>query len=134
MQKHKAVWDKYNRVIKVLVKPLKNPRAWLKNWTVVIKKAAAYDIVMADKPWTWIILFIRVIKHWKPNWESTYDTMYKDKIEKCTLLFKKVMSNFEKKFDKEEGEGRGRVAKGFFGLTFDGVRDDKDGIKKKHYP
>ena len=57
--------------------------------------------------------------------------MYEDKIEECTLLFRKVMSDFEKEFDKEKEKGRGRVAKGFFGLTFNGVRDNKNGIKKK---
>ena len=41
------------------------------------------------------------------------------------------MSDFEKKLNKIKEKGKGRVAKGFFGLTFDGVRDDKDSIKKK---
>ena len=41
------------------------------------------------------------------------------------------MSDFKKELDKVEEEGKGRVAKGFFGLTFDGVRDDKDSIEKK---
>ena len=41
------------------------------------------------------------------------------------------MSDFKKEFDKKEEKRRGRVAKGFFGLTFDGVENDKDGIKKK---
>ena len=41
------------------------------------------------------------------------------------------MSDFKKEFDKIKKEGKGRVAKGFFGITFDGVRDDKDSIKKK---
>ena len=41
------------------------------------------------------------------------------------------MSDFKKKLDKIKKKGRGKVAKGFFGLTFDGVRDDKDSIKKK---
>ena len=31
IEKHKAVWEEYNRVIKVLVGPLKDPRAWLRN-------------------------------------------------------------------------------------------------------
>ena len=41
------------------------------------------------------------------------------------------MSDFKKKLDKVKEKGKGRVAKGFFGLTFDEVRDDKDSIKKK---
>ena len=41
------------------------------------------------------------------------------------------MSDFKKKLDKIKEKGKGRVAKGFFGLTFDGVRDNKDSIKKK---
>ena len=41
------------------------------------------------------------------------------------------MSDFEKEFDKVKEEGRGKVAKGFFDLTFDEVRDNKDSIKKK---
>ena len=41
------------------------------------------------------------------------------------------MSDFKKKFNKVKEKGKGRVAKRSFGLTFDGVRDDKDNIKKK---
>ena len=41
------------------------------------------------------------------------------------------MSNFKKKFNKIKEKGKGKVAKGFFDLTFDGVRDNKDNIKKK---
>ena len=44
------------------------------------------------------------------------------------------MFDFKKKFDKVKEKGKGRVAKGFFGLTFNGVRDNKDSIKKKPYP
>ena len=60
--------------------------------------------------------------------------MYKDKIKKCTLLFKKVRSDFKKELNKEEEKGKGKVAKGLFSLTVDGVKDDKDSIKKKPYP
>ena len=60
--------------------------------------------------------------------------MYKNKIKKCTLLFKKVMSDFKKEFDKKKEKGKSRVAKGFFGFIFNGVRNNKDGIKKKLYP
>ena len=98
---------------------------------MVIKKAAVYGIVTVNKPWTWIVSFIKVIKHWKLNWESNYRAVYKEKIETGTLLFKKVMSDFEKELDKVKEKGKGRVAKGFFGLTFDGVRDNKDSIKRK---
>ena len=41
------------------------------------------------------------------------------------------MLDFKREFDKVKKEGRGRVAKGFFSLTFDGVRDNKNSIKKK---
>ena len=41
------------------------------------------------------------------------------------------MFDFKKEFNKVKEEGKGRVAKGFFSLTFDGVRDNKDSIKKK---
>ena len=41
------------------------------------------------------------------------------------------MSDFKKEFNKEKEERRGRVAKGSFGLIFNGVRDNKDGIKRK---
>ena len=41
------------------------------------------------------------------------------------------MSDFKKKFDKIKEKGKGKVAKGFFGLTFNGVRDNKDSIKRK---
>ena len=41
------------------------------------------------------------------------------------------MSDFKKKLNKIKEKGRGKVAKGFFGLTFDRVRDNKDSIKKK---
>ena len=46
---------------------LKDPFAWLRNWTVAIEKAAVYGIIMANKPWTWIIFFIKIIKYWKLN-------------------------------------------------------------------
>ena len=98
---------------------------------MVIKKAAVYGIVMVNKPWTWIIFFIKIVKYWKPNWESNYGTVYEEKIETGILLFKKVMSDFKKKLDKVKEKGRGKVTKGFFGLTFDGVRNNKDSIKKK---
>ena len=61
----------------------------------------------------------------------SYGAVYEDKIEAGTLLFKKVTFDFKKKFDKIKEKGRGRVAKGSFGPTFDGVRDNKDSIKKK---
>ena len=98
---------------------------------MAVKKVAVYGIIMANKPWTWIISFIKVIKHWKPNWESSYGAVYEEKIEAGTLLFKKVVSDFKKELDKVKEKGKGRVAKGFFGLTFNGVRNDKDSIKKK---
>ena len=41
------------------------------------------------------------------------------------------MSDFERELDKVKEEGKGRVAKGFFGLTFNGVRNNKDNIKRK---
>ena len=41
------------------------------------------------------------------------------------------MSDFKKKLNKIKEKGKGRVAKGFFSLTFNGVKDDKDSIKKK---
>ena len=41
------------------------------------------------------------------------------------------MSDFERELDKVKEKGKGRVAKGFFGLTFDKVRDNKDSIKRK---
>ena len=41
------------------------------------------------------------------------------------------MSDFENKFNKIKEKGKGRVAKGSFGLTFNGVRDNKNNIKKK---
>ena len=41
------------------------------------------------------------------------------------------MSDFKKKLDKIKKEGKGKVAKGFFGLTFDGIRNNKDSIEKK---
>ena len=41
------------------------------------------------------------------------------------------MSNFENKLDKIKKKGKGKVAKRFFGLTFNKVKDNKDSIKKK---
>ena len=41
------------------------------------------------------------------------------------------MFNFENKFDKIKEKSKGKVAKGFFGLTFNGVKNNKDNIKKK---
>ena len=31
LKKQEAVWEKYTRVIKVLIKPLKDPYTWLRN-------------------------------------------------------------------------------------------------------
>ena len=131
LQEYKTVWEKYNRAIKVLVKSPKDPRAWLRNWTVAVKKAVIHGIITANKPWTWIISFIKIIKYWKPSWESSYSAVYKEKIKAGTLLFKKVVSDFKKELNKIKKKGKGRVAKGFFGLTFNEVRDNKDNIKKK---
>ena len=61
----------------------------------------------------------------------SYGAVYKEKIETGTLLFKKIMSDFEKKLDKIKKKGKGKVVKRFFGLTFDRVKDDKDNTKKK---
>ena len=57
--------------------------------------------------------------------------MYKNKIETCTLLLRKVILNFKKEFDKEMEKGKGKMAKALFGLTLDGVKDDKDSTKRK---
>ena len=98
---------------------------------MAIKKAAVYGIITANKPWIWIISFIKVIKYWKPNWESSYGAVYEEKIKAGTLLFKKVAFDFKKELNKIKEKGRGRVAKGSFGLTFNRVRNNKDSIKKK---
>ena len=60
--------------------------------------------------------------------------MYEEKIKICTFLFRKVMSDFKKEFNKDTEKGKSKVAKGFFGLTFNGVRNNKDNTKKKPYP
>ena len=98
---------------------------------MAVKKAAVYGIVTVNKPWTWIISFIKIIKYWKLSWELSHGVVYEEKIEAGTFLFKKVMSDFKREFNKVEEKGRGKVVKGFFGFTFDGVRDDKDSIKRK---
>ena len=41
------------------------------------------------------------------------------------------MSDFKKKLNKIKKKGKGKVVKGFFSLTFNGVRNNKDNIKKK---
>ena len=41
------------------------------------------------------------------------------------------MSDFKKKLNKIKEKGKGKIAKGFFGLTFDGVKNDKNNIKRK---
>ena len=98
---------------------------------MIIKKVAVYGIIIANKPWTWIVSFMKIIKHWKPSWESSYGAVYEDKIKAGTLLFKKVIFNFKKKLNKIKEKGKGKVAKGFFGLTFTRVKNNKDNIKKK---
>ena len=60
-----------------------------------------------------------------------YGTVYEEKIEAGTLLFKKVMSDFKKEFNKIKEKGKGRVVKGFFGLTFDKVKNNKNNTKRK---
>ena len=61
----------------------------------------------------------------------SYGAVYKEKIEAGTLLFKKIMSDFKKKLNKIKEKGKGRVAKRFFGPTFDKVRNNKNNTKKK---
>ena len=41
------------------------------------------------------------------------------------------MSDFKNIFNKVKEKGKDRVVKGFFGLTFNGVRDNKDSTKRK---
>ena len=41
------------------------------------------------------------------------------------------MSDFKNKFDKVKEKGSGKVVKGFFGLTFNGVKNNMDSIEKK---
>ena len=41
------------------------------------------------------------------------------------------MFDFKKEFDKVKEKGKGKVAKGSFGLTFNEVKDNKNSIKKK---
>ena len=41
------------------------------------------------------------------------------------------MSDFENKLDKIKKKGKGKVVKGFFNPTFDGVRNNKNSIKRK---
>ena len=55
----------------------------------------------------------------------------KIKSKRVPFYLKKIISDFKKEFDKIKVKGKGRVAKGFFGLTFDGVRNNKDNTKKK---
>ena len=98
---------------------------------MAIKKAAVHGIITADKPWTWIISFMKAVKHWKPSWESSYGAVYEEKIKAGTLSFKKVTSDFKKELDKVKEKGKGKVAKGSFGPTFDGVKDNKDSTKRK---
>ena len=57
--------------------------------------------------------------------------MCTEKIKACTLLFRKVVSDFKKEFDKDMEEGKSQVAKRFFGPIFNKVRNNKDNIKKK---
>ena len=54
---------------------------------MAVKNVAVYSIVMADKPWIWIISYIKVVKYWKSNWELFYGAVYKDKINTCTFFF-----------------------------------------------
>ena len=41
------------------------------------------------------------------------------------------MSDFKNKFNKVKEKGKGKVVKKSFGLTFDGVRNNKNSTKKK---
>ena len=56
---------------------------------MAIRKVAVHGIIMANKPWTWIVSFMKIIKYWKPSWESNYGVIYKDKIKAGTFLFRK---------------------------------------------
>ena len=55
----------------------------------------------------------------------------KKKLKRVPSYLKKIISDFKKELDKIKKMGKGRVIKGFFGLTFNGVKDNKDNIKKK---
>ena len=59
-----------------------------------------------------------------------YGVIYKDKIKAGTFLFKKIVSDSKKEFNKIKEKGKGKVAKGFFVLTFNEVKNNKDSIKK----
>ena len=41
------------------------------------------------------------------------------------------MSDFKKKLDKIKKKDKGKVAKEFFGLTFDKMKNNKDSTKRK---
>ena len=41
------------------------------------------------------------------------------------------MSDFKNKFNKIKKKGKGKVVKGIFGLTLNGVKNNKDSIKNK---
>ena len=41
------------------------------------------------------------------------------------------MSDFKSEFNKIKEKGKGKVSKGLFGLTFNGVRVNKDSTRKK---
>ena len=63
LEKYQAIQEKYTQVIKILIRSSKDPCTWLRNWSVAVKKAAVYGIITANKPWTWIISFIKIIKY-----------------------------------------------------------------------
>ena len=44
------------------------------------------------------------------------------------------MSDFKKEFNKVKEKGKGKVVKGFFGLTFNEIKNNKNNTKKKPYP
>ena len=44
------------------------------------------------------------------------------------------MFDFENKLNKIKEKGKSKVVKGFFGLTFNRVKNNKDNIKKKPRP
>ena len=91
----KAVWEEYFCAVRVLTRHAKDPQAWLRNWTVAVEKTITHDLINADKLWTSINNFMKVIGQWKPAWVTAYSAQYKQEMKAGTLSFRTVASDFE---------------------------------------
>ena len=92
---------------------------------MAVERAIQFNVIMADKPITWLRGFINAVERWKPEWAAIYGAQYAKEVKDGTLSFRKVTANFKEALNKDTSIRRGTVAKGAFGPMFDGEGSEK---------